>query len=217
MLIKGLIFDMDGLLVDTEGLHVIAWKELFREQGIKLDSWVYPDYAGVADNLFLDSLKDKGLIPTSWETGSIIAVKTKKLISIAEKEGVLLFPGVKEILEFACTRFKIAVASNSERDIVSAVLKNAGLAGYFRFAISRNDVGNPKPEPDIYLETAKKMGLKPCECLVFEDSEVGVESAKKAGMMCVAITTTCGQDKLKKADHVYARLSPGILKDILKW
>ena len=211
--IKGIIFDMDGLLVDTEGFHVIAWKNLFKEKGIKVDDHIYLDYAGVADNLFLDDLRNKGYILPCWDSRALIAEKTQKLIRLAETQKVLLFPGAKETLESASRRFKVAVASNSERDFVVKVLENAGIAGFFRFVTSRNDVSRPKPEPDVYLKTAKKMGLAPCECVVFEDSEVGVESARRAGMICIAITTTSGPEKLKKADYIYENLSPCLIEE----
>jgi len=214
--IKGLVFDMDGLLVDTEGLHVEAWRELFEKRGIKPEETVYGDYAGVADNVFLGDLKKGGIVGFPLNTDDLIREKTEKLVRAAERSSIYLFPGVKEVLEAVSGRFQVAVASNSERGFVEAVLKNTGLAENFGCIVSRNDVKNPKPEPDIYLAAAKQMGLTPSECLVFEDSEVGVLSAKKAGMLCVAITTTSPEEKLRRADYIYGRLEPGIIRDVLK-
>jgi beta-phosphoglucomutase-like phosphatase (HAD superfamily) len=214
--IKGVVFDMDGLLVDTEGLHVAAWKELFEKYGIKPEETIYANYAGVADNIFIEELKKGGIISIFLQTDALVREKTEKLVRAAKTRNIYAFPGAKEVISFVSGRFQVAVASNSERDFVEAVLENTGMAGYFGCIVARNDVKKPKPEPDIYLAAAKWMGLLPSECLVFEDSEVGVLSAKKAGMLCVAITTTSPEEKLKRADYVYGRLEPGIVMRLLK-
>lgn len=213
--LKGLIFDMDGVLVDTEGLHIIAWKELFGERNIMFGGSMYLDYAGVADSNFIAELKEKGFIPPLADEQELIMAKTEKIIGIAQTAGITPFNGVKEVLDVFSKKFRLALASNSEKDFVTAVLNSARLNSFFRCIITRNDVAKPKPEPDIYLETARAMGLLPEECLVFEDSEVGVDAAKRAGMLCAAVTTTSPAEKLKGADYIYDRLCMNVVADIL--
>lgn len=212
--IRGLIFDMDGLLVDTEGLHVMAWKELFLLRGFRMKESSYAGYAGVADTDFVERLKAEAVIPSCLCTEEIVRDKTSRLVRLADEQGIGVMPGALEILEEAKDRFLLAVASNSEKKFVLAVLRKTGLERFFRHVTTRNDISRPKPAADIYIETARKMGLAPSRCLVFEDSDVGIESAGNAGMACIAISACPGQKMAGSADLLLDRLHPDILKEI---
>lgn len=213
--IKGLIFDMDGLLVDTEDLHVLAWKELFSEEGITVSPEVFMNNVGVADNIFLEELEKDGLIPRFSDKELLINKKTSKLINLAGRGKIGVFPGAHDAVMFGRRYFEIALASNSDRGFVEAVLDKTGFGEIFRLIITGTQVLRPKPSPDIYIAAAKHMGIVAGECAVFEDSPVGVKAAKAAGMLCVAIKNTSSEERLKGADYICNELSPCVIKDIL--
>jgi HAD superfamily hydrolase (TIGR01509 family) len=204
MSIKGIIFDVDGVIFDSEKLHREAWKEVFEKRNIFLTD----DRSGVgrSDKEFLKELKEKGTIPENINIKEIQEEKLAFLIELADKR-VDFFPNVEELLISLKKNYLLCVASNSDRKFIVKILKNTNLLPYFESILTVNDVENPKPAPDIYLLAAERMGFKPKECIVIEDSAVGIEAAKNAGMKCVAISHTLPKDRLKKADLLLEQIS----------
>ncbi len=216
MEIKGVIFDVDGLLVDTEKIHVDAWESVFSKKGIFLTRSDYDEGIGIADREFLIELKRKGKIPKNLDIDSICDEKEKYFLEII-KNGINTFEGVFETIKFLKEkRLKIAAASNSKKVFVKSVLEYSNLIKFFDFFVAREDVENPKPAPDIYEKVVKLMGLKKENVVVFEDSEVGIESAKKAGLFCIAVASTQGYDKLKKADVIIEKIEKRKIEEILR-
>ena len=212
---KGIIFDVDGLLVDTEKLHIMAWEEVFKDKKINLSERDYEKGIGIDDREFLEMMKKEGKIPSFYSIGDLCKEKKEKLLRLVEKVEINVFEGVKEVLKYLSGKVQMAVATNSEREYVIKILEKTGIKRFFKFIISRNDVKNPKPAPEIYLLAAEKMGLAPEKCIVFEDSETGIEAAKRAGMFCIGVVTTQSPDKLKKADVVIEKLSLEKIKKFL--
>jgi HAD superfamily hydrolase (TIGR01509 family) len=204
MSIKGIIFDVDGVIFDSEKLHREAWRRVFEKRNIFLAD----DRSGVgrSDKEFLKELKEKGTIPENLDIKEIQEEKLGFLIELADKR-VDFFQNVEELLISLKKNYLLCVASNSDIKFISKVLKNANLISYFRFVLTVNDVEKPKPAPDIYLLAVKRMGFKPKECIVIEDSAVGIEAAKGAGMKCVAISHTLPKNRLKEADLLLEQVS----------
>lgn len=204
MAIKGIIFDFDGVLFDSEKLHREAWKQIFEKRNI----FLIDDRSGVgrSDKEFLKELKTKGAIPQNLNTQKIQDEKLAILVGLADKK-VGLFPGIQELLSYFKNRYLLCVASNSDKKFILKILQNTALLSYFKFVLTVNDVQKPKPAPDIYLLGAKRMGLKPEECIVIEDSTVGIEAAKNAGMKCIAVSHTLPKEKLKEADLLLEKIS----------
>ena len=214
--IKGVIFDVDGLLVDTEKIHVDAWKSVFSEEGVFLTKSDYEKGVGIADKEFLLQLKCKGKIPENSDIDKLCKEKEKYFLEII-KNGINAFEGVFETIEFLKEKkLKIAAASNSKKIFVKSVLEYSNLIKFFDFFVAREDVENPKPAPDIYEKVVKLMGLKKENVVVFEDSEVGIEAAKKAGLFCIAVASTQVYDKLKKADVIIEKIEKRKIEEILR-
>ncbi|NOZ63579.1 MAG: HAD family phosphatase [Caldiserica bacterium] len=205
MNIRAIIFDGDGVLFDSEKVHVKAWEQVFEKIGVKLSLQDYEVGTGNADREFLEILVQRGKIPARCSIEAILKEKFNILMSLSHE--VNLFPGVKEILKSLAPGYALALASNSRREFVLKVLKQFALTGYFEKIITKENVRYPKPSPEIYLLAARELGVNPAECVVIEDSVVGIEAAKKAGAVCLAVTHTFPVYSLGKADAVLPVLS----------
>ncbi|MCD6221493.1 HAD family phosphatase, partial [bacterium] len=165
---------------------------------------------------FLLHLKSKGKIPENLDIDKLCKEKGKYFLEII-KNGINIFNGVFETIEFLKEKkLKIAAASNSKKVFVKSVLEYSNLIKFFDFFVAREDVENPKPASDIYEKVVKLMGLKKENVVVFEDSEVGIEAAKKAGLFCIAVASTQEYDKLKKADVIIEKIEKRKIEEILR-
>ena len=212
---KAVIFDMDGVLVDSEPYHIILEKELFEELGIGVSDEEHLSYMGVpASKMWEEIRKDKHLQASLEVLNAKHKKKAVKYFSdLADMEAT---EGLIDILEWLNGKnVPLAVASSSDRDVIGIILKKAGLAGYFSNIVCSDDVDNGKPAPDIYLHTASLLNVKPEECLVVEDSSNGIKAAKAAGMTCVAYTgTSNGETDTSMADAEIGHFSE--LKEIIR-
>lgn len=202
--IKCIIFDMDGVLVDTEALHYRVWRQVFSEQGINVEYEVYKGCIGSTAE-FLYGLVDQAY-GTSFRGHKELKERFKTIKrEILEKEGIQAIDGVKEILSLLQKDgYSMAVASSSPQDMIDWVAELAGLSGYFELMYSAERVERPKPAPDVFLKAAEEMQMRPEECLVIEDSANGVRAAKAAGMTCFGFANPgSGNQDLSAADGVF--------------
>jgi beta-phosphoglucomutase family hydrolase len=181
--IKGLIFDCDGTLVDTMPVHFIAWTAALEKHGLELDEKRFYEFAGMPTQKIIEIL--------SAEQG--IEVSAEEIAHEKEQMYLEAIPGVKrigkvvDIAEREKGRRKLAVASGGWKRVVLHSLRSAKLDGLFPVIVGADDVVHGKPAPDVFLEAARRMGLRPEECMVYEDGELGFEAAKAAGMECVDV------------------------------
>ena len=186
MTIKGLIFDMDGLLIDSEPLWLRAEQLVFATVGIELTPLMCKQTTGVR----IDEVVRLRHAEQPWADKSLAQVAAEILDEVqrlATTEGRAL-PGVYEVLEAcAASDCSIALASSSPLHMIEAVIEHLGLSGYFSVICSAADEQHGKPNPAVYLTTARRMGLAPQDCLAFEDSIPGVQAAHAAGMQVVAV------------------------------
>jgi len=183
MTIKALIFDLDGLLADTESLHCRAYQLALLEHDVELHEADYGEHwvrlgKGITEWLALQKLQ---LNPQ--------ALRLRKSQHYLDLLGCSLRPmdGALELLQKWHGKKRIALASSSYRDAVDGVLTGLGIAGFFEVVVSGLDVPRVKPAPDIFLKAAHELNVEPAECLVLEDAEKGVMAAHLAGMRCVAV------------------------------
>lgn len=198
--IKAVLFDMDGVLINTEPLHYRMWKETFRGRGLEIDYDVYKGCIGATDAFLMELIlnnygrdfrNDKNL---SKER----AVIEKRII---EEEGFPEMPGVEKMLRRLYEAgFLLAVASSSPPERIRDAMNYIGAGQYFSLLNSAENVAHSKPAPDIYLDTAKRLGAVPEECIVLEDSENGSIAAVSAGMICVGLNNPdSGEQNLERA------------------
>ncbi len=192
-----IIFDMDGVLVDSNPFHLRKWIDLFQAHGIPYREEELPKIILGPPNEVIfrrylgEDLSDEQLA----ELGEELEENFRREIGPHARA----FPGVHSFIEACHARgIPMAVASAAIAKNVSFLIQALGLADYFRGTLSADEISHPKPDPEIYLKTAAKLGVSPAECAVFEDSFVGIRAAKSAGMKCVAIASTFSADDLRR-------------------
>lgn len=200
--IKAIIFDLDGVLVDTAKYHYLAWRRLADE--LKIDYSVEDNerLKGVSRIQSLEIILEIGNVTLDGNTKIQLAQKKNNwyvdFISKLTPEDIL--PGVIDFLK--CTKasgLKIALGSASKNSML--ILHKLNLTDYFDAIIDGTKVSKAKPDPEVFLRGAEALNVLPCECIVFEDAESGVEAAINAGMHCIGIGS---HDILKKANLVFS-------------
>lgn len=202
-MLKGIIFDMDGVLINSEPFHYQVWKEALKKRGIILDYEIYKPCIGSTVQVLMQILHEHYGVD---EKDDSLPLEVKSLKQeMIEKQGYPpLIPYVKDMLErFHEAGYQMAVASSSPQAYIENVTSYWGISPYFQVLVSGEHVEHPKPAPDIFLKTADILGLLPEECLVIEDSENGCRAAKAAGMTCMAYyNPDSGKQNLQTASVV---------------
>ena len=216
MTLLGAIFDCDGLLADTETPDYDAWRHIYEAQGLHLPVALWPQSIGTA----------KGHDRTDWHAPLAAqagagydrdAVQSRRREFYQAAIGRLTpMPGVLALLDaLDQENIPCAVASNSERVWVDRVLDITGLTGRFQVIATADEVARPKPDPDVYLLAAKRLGMDPKHCVAFEDSPRGLAAAHAAGMFTVAVPTALTRHlDFAQAHHIVQSLEHLALDDV---
>ena len=199
---KAVIFDMDGVIIDSEPIHFEVDMQTMRDLGFDISSKELEKYVGTTNEHMFTDLKSKYNIKQSIE--EIINYKvelTKRKVIQSDLEPI---EGIKELLVHLKNKnIPTAIASSSPRSFIDVVVSKFNLQDYFNFIVSGEEVNNGKPDPDVYIEAAKKLGFPPEDCIVVEDSRNGVLAAKAAGMKCIGFQNiNSGNQDLSKADII---------------
>jgi HAD superfamily hydrolase (TIGR01509 family) len=178
------VFDMDGVIVDSEPLWVRARKELVRQangqwipeaetamMGISSDEWSAYMRDHLALNMTAEQIREDVI---------------RRMVELYRK-GVPLITGAREAIEAIGRRWRVGVASGSDRVLLDTVMTSSGLAGHFAATVSGEDLAEGKPSPQIYQEACRRLGANPCACVAIEDSGSGIASALAAGMKVIAV------------------------------
>jgi beta-phosphoglucomutase len=193
----GAIFDMDGVLVDSNPFHLKKWEALLDEHGIPFDREDLPRVVlGLRNDTAFRHFFGSDLSAASQER---LEEELEERFRQVFRPHAKPLPGL-ETLIVKCHQAGIvmAVASSAYVKNVEFIIAALGFGRYFRHLVTGNEVHHPKPHPEIYLKAAEKLGIAPAACVAFEDSFVGIESAKRAGLMCVAIASTFPLDELRE-------------------
>jgi len=183
------IFDWDGTLADTRKPILASFHQALQEilQTDVPDEFIERRIGMGASDTFKDILKTKNIPIGDVVIRGLLNVKIRVQVSFADK--VRLFPGARELLEALQGKVKVALASMNNRPVIDSTLKALKVKKCFTEVVTRDEVSKSKPDPEIFLKTALKIGSDPANCVVFEDSIFGVEAAKAAGMACIAVLT----------------------------
>ena len=183
---KGILFDMDGTLIDSEPVHCRAYQMVLEPMGHHMTYEDFGTLLGSTRPVILARIHAMfGAFPISDEEFERRVAENKNRIN--EAEGYPLVEGVPQMLvRMKAAGYRLAVASSSPQAYIEKVMAVLGLTEYFELLVSGETVANPKPAPDIFLKAAEELGLEPSECLVIEDSHNGVLAAKAAGMCAAA-------------------------------
>ena len=228
-MIKAIVFDFDGVIVDSEPLHYRAFLKTAQAQGFPVD-FNYQEYlqkyVGFDDRdgfrAMIESL-DAGAVMTAEFPRTIEALCTRKRDVFADivREGFETIPGAIELIKGLPGDFPIAIASGATRNDIDIILDKLGIAARFNPIVSASDVHKSKPDPQTYrmaLEgLQKQVALKPGEVVAIEDTAAGIESARGAGLHTLGITTTTDGANLHRAHRVIKGLTGVTLDDLQTW
>jgi beta-phosphoglucomutase len=211
---KALVFDFDGIITDTEPVHMEAWQGVLDPLGIAIDEDEFrTQYVGLNDRDFLDAVgKNHRHHFSDTDKASLVEQKCISTINLLEKD-IPLMPGVREFVEATRTDHLMAICSGANRPEIEFILKHLKWIGYFDPIIASDSVKKGKPDPEGYIrayEGLVELGDSPMlaeEVIAIEDSPKGIAAAKAAGLRCIAVRSTFGSGDLGRADWIVDSLS----------
>jgi HAD superfamily hydrolase (TIGR01509 family) len=214
-MLRAVIFDFNGIIVDDEPVHFELFQRVLGEEGIALTEEDYYDrYLGFDDRgAFLAAFRDHGQRLDDGKLGALIQRKAG-YYQEAITTKMRVFPGVKKLVPALAQHFPLAIASGALRHEIDRILAAIDLSAYFCAIVSAEDVNEGKPEPDIFLKAVAKLNaqlgtsppIEARDCLVIEDSKEGVRGARRAGMNCLAVTNSHPAELLAEATAVVKSL-----------
>ena len=197
------LFDLDGVVVDSNALHVASWQEVARRHGFACAD---PEHIGKCGLRTTAVIRDLLRWPVAPEEAARIGFEKEEIYrEWIRRDGIQPIPGVQAFLaEAGRLGIPCAVGSSAPRENVDACLRALDLERAFQATVSGADVARGKPAPDIFLKAAAALGQPPAQCLVFEDAPAGVAAAHAAGMRAWALLTSHAREELAEADAVVA-------------
>jgi HAD superfamily hydrolase (TIGR01509 family) len=205
--IDAVVFDLDGLLIETEELWAEVREQLARERGGSYDARAQRDMMGMSSPEWSRYMHDRVGLPESPEE---IAAEVIEQMEARYRERLPLIDGAVETVERLAARWPLGLASSSNRPLIDLVLELSGLGRFFRATVSSEEVARGKPAPDVYLEACRRLGIAPARAAAVEDSHAGIGSARAAGMRVIAIPNPSfppGDEALAEADVVLGSLA----------
>ena len=212
-MLRAVIFDFNGIIVDDEPIHFELFQRVLGEEGITLtEEAYYAHYLGFDDRgAFMAGFRESGRSLTDEKLAELIERKAA-YYQQAIRDQVVIFPGVKALVNNLAPSVLLAVASGALRHEIATILRTAGLLNYFQAVVSAEDVERGKPEPEIFLKVLAKLNagvkppIEPADCVVIEDSKEGIRGARRAGMRCLAVTNSHPAELLGEANAVVTNL-----------
>ncbi len=200
----GLIFDVDGVIADTEALNARASVQMFAQlYGVTVQPEDFRPFVGTGDERYVEGVAEK--YGVQIDTQEAVQRRAENFFHLLQSSSLPAAPGVLELVEAGRVdeRVRLAIATSGQKAKQFPVIEGTGLKlDWFDAIITGDDIDRKKPDPQIYVRTAQYLGLPPERCVVIEDAPAGVAAAKAAGMFCVAVTSSVGRDALKLADLV---------------
>jgi len=216
---KCIIFDMDGVIIDSEPIHMAIEKEVLKRLGISISDKEHHSMIGTTDKVMWTHLKSKYKLPQQVDELVSLKQDSYEAYIMGNKNLQPIFHITVLINALYRKGFLLTLASSSARNQVSHILKAFGLDTFFHAIVSGDDVKYGKPNPDIFQKTSELVGVSAKYCVVIEDSENGVLAAKKAGMKCIGYRNpNSGKQDLHGADIVvnsFDKLSPDVINDLM--
>jgi len=199
-MIKAILFDMNGIIIDDEHIHELAFQQTVQPYGVNLTHQEYlENCAGKTDRAGYESIAEKFKVDLSIDL--LLTQKSQTYLKLfpANKKS---YPWVIDLIWQLKKKFRLALTSSSSKTEVELITKEFSIRDAFEVMITGDDVSKGKPDPEPYLKTAQLLKLIPNNCCVIEDSKSGILSAKSAGCFCIGVTTTHDKEALNKADVI---------------
>ena len=219
--LHGLIFDVDGVIADTEPVNarvtIRVLKDMFGLSGVRPEDFD----AGIgkgAEKYVQAGADAHGLTLTDKQVKDAAKLREKYLIEAIRAEPLPAFPGVLELINEALLRryFRLAIATSASLDLSRAILESAKVPYHRMVYVTGSEITRKKPDPELFLVAASRMGISPAHCVVIEDAPSGVQAAKAAGAKCIAVTNSTTAANLVKADMVCDSLEQINLETIIE-
>lgn len=182
-MIQALIFDCDGTLTDSMPLHFIAWNQTMQRFGIEFTEDRFYSLGGIPSDKIIKMLADE--VNLSLDVAAV--ANEKEQLFLDNMHLLVEIEAITSIVRQHKGKLPMAVASGGFRDIVAKQVAHIGLEGWFDTMVTAEDTTRHKPEPDVFLEAARRLGVAPAHCRVYEDSDLGIEAARRAGMEWVDV------------------------------
>jgi len=201
-MIEAVIFDLDGVLIDSEHVWDEVRRQLAEERSGRWSDTASRDMMGMSSLEWSRYMRDEVGLAESPEE---ISAEVVRRLEARYRRELPLIAGSEQALELLSARWPLGLASSSNRELIDLVLEESGLGRFFRATVSSEEVPRGKPAPDVYLEAARRLGAEPTRCAAVEDSENGIHAAKAAGMRTIAIPNPRyppGAEALAAADVV---------------
>jgi beta-phosphoglucomutase family hydrolase len=193
---KGALFDLDGVLIDSSPFHFASWVKLGEEVGFTMTPELFRQTFGQRN----DAILRRFFSDATDEQIAIWSERKEALYRQLAAGKLTPLPGARELVRaLKGAGFRLAIASSTPRQNIAFALEQIGMADVFDALVGAEDVTKGKPDPEVFLTAAKRLGVPPERCLVFEDAIAGVIAAKRGGMKCVAVMTTNPRDALLEA------------------
>jgi HAD superfamily hydrolase (TIGR01509 family) len=204
---SAIVFDFDGVLADSEPLHLRVYQSLLEPSGVHLSMETYAErYLGFDDEgVFCQVASDYGLMLGDEEIELLIREKARRFEAIVSG-GNVLYPSAVPCVRRLAARWPLGIASGALRREIELMLRGAGILDAFAAIVSAQDVDRTKPAPDPYQRAADLLGMPAAACVAIEDSHWGLQSARSAGLRTIGVTTTYPRDALTDADVIVASL-----------
>lgn len=214
-MLRAVIFDFNGIIVDDEPIHCQLFQKVFGEEGIVLtEEAYYARYLGFDDRgAFGAGFRDHNRTLNEQKLAELV---DRKAVYYQEaiRNHVAIFPGVRALVADLAQRLPLAVASGALRQEIETILTTTGLLAHFKTIVSAEDVKQGKPEPEIFLKALAGLNtqsdygkpIQAAECVVIEDSKEGIRGARRAGMKCLAVTNSHPAELLQEADAIVKSL-----------
>ncbi len=200
---EAIIFDMDGVLIDSEPIHIEIERKLFNKLGVEVSAEIHKTYLGTAGDFMYSDLKRRFGLTQSLEE-LLVFDDLFRCEYFKSLDNLKPNIGVTELLgELRQSGLKLAVATSSTPELAGIILNRCKIHSYFDVVVTTTEAGKSKPAPDVYLLAANMTGVPPDECVVFEDSPNGLAAGKSAGMFCIGvITDSVNITELSSADCI---------------
>lgn len=207
------MWDMDGVLVDSASFHFAAWREVFSKRGVKFSEEDFIKLFGSRNDFIVRSILGQNILEEDIK--SIVEEKELEFRDKIKGKAKLL-PGAFKLLDMMKGNLRMALVSSAPKENIDLIISELNIKEYFDCIVSGHEVAESKPSPEIYSLAAQKLETNPRNCLVIEDSPLGVKGAKAAGMKCLAVSRSHPQQSMIEADVVVNTLEDMDLLSLLK-
>lgn len=201
---EAILFDMDGVIFDSEPLHIAAFRTVLSRYGHELSQEDYVEhFAGKTDEAGFDSYF--GSFTETFDLPAIMDEKAKVYLDLADSQ-LNPYPGIVPLIRELANRGPLALVTGSLRMEAEAALKAFGINDCFKVIVAAEDITRSKPDPEGYNRAITELRVSPGQCIIVEDTPSGVRAARAAGVDCIAVTNTHTAEDLQDATHIVSRL-----------